>query len=97
MGFLRSYYADHRGLPQRAGRHAFPSRRRRKKFSGDYYSFEMTKRSCHRPLRLKEEIQNCHSDDDLKRLPIEDEFDPKAIDIYGVKKGGRFPAGVSFD
>ena len=90
-GLLRNYYADHRRDYRSAQGDTLSFEKAKEEVQRDYYSFEMTNRLLHRLLRLKEKYRIVIHDDDLKRLPIEDEFDPKAIDIYGVKKGGTFP------
>lgn len=57
----------------------------------DYYAQEMTRRLLHRLQALKQKYAVRVRESELKDLPLDDEFDPKAIDVYAVKKGGTFP------
>jgi hypothetical protein len=57
----------------------------------DFYSDELTKLLLHRILQLKERYKVNVHDKELMTLPIDDDFNPKAIDVYSVKKGGTFP------
>ena len=88
---LRNYYTDHRRDYRGARGDTLSFERAKEDVRRDFYSFEMTKRILHRVLRLKAKYKVVVHDDNLKRLLIEDEFDPRAIDVYSVKKGGTFP------
>src|ERR1041385_5767883 len=57
----------------------------------DYYSFELTKRSVHKILKLKEKYGVRINEKALNELYVDIEHDPRAIDVYAVKKGGVFP------
>lgn len=55
----------------------------------DYYEDEVTKRILHRLNALKTKYAVSVDEQVLARIPVE--ADPKAIDLYAVKKGGTFP------
>lgn len=55
----------------------------------DYFEYEMTKRVLHRINALKQKYTVTINDSILARIPVAG--DPKAIDVYAVKKGGTFP------
>jgi hypothetical protein len=55
----------------------------------DYFEFEMTKRTLHKINAMKAKYTVTVSDSVLARIPVDG--DPKAIDLYTVKKGGTFP------
>ena len=57
----------------------------------DYYSDALTERLLHNILRLKGKYKVEIKEEKLKGLDVEQENDPKAIDVYVVKKGGTFP------
>jgi hypothetical protein len=88
---LRNYYDAHRRDYRGKQGDTLSFEKAKDDVQRDFYSFEMTKRLLHRLLRLKEKYKVVVREDNLKGLPIEDEFDPRAIDVYGVKKGGTFP------
>src|SRR6185369_18076979 len=52
---------------------------------------ELTKRMLHHVLSLKQQYSVTIHDDVLKKLYVDTENQPKAIDVYPVKKGGIFP------
>jgi hypothetical protein len=55
----------------------------------DYFQFELTKRILHRINALKARYPVHVNENVLSRIPVDQ--DPKAIDVYAVKKGGTFP------
>ncbi len=57
----------------------------------EYYSSEMTKYILHRLLKLKQEYKITINSEALDSLRVDSENDPRAIDMYAVKKGGTFP------
>lgn len=57
----------------------------------EYYSFELTKRLLHEILRLKQKYGVAVNEGALKKVVLDIENDPKAIDVYAVKKGGAYP------
>ena len=56
-----------------------------------YYSDELTKRLLHEILRLKQRYGVKIQDSALAGITVDEQNDPKAIDVYTVKKGGIFP------
>jgi hypothetical protein len=57
----------------------------------EYYSFELTRRLLHEIQRLKQKYRVAFNEDALKNIVLDIEQDPKAIDVYSVKKGGIYP------
>jgi hypothetical protein len=57
----------------------------------EYYSFELTKRLLHEISRLKQKYGVAINEVELKKVVLDIENDPKAIDLYTVKKGGIYP------
>jgi hypothetical protein len=57
----------------------------------EYSSFELTARLLHEILRLKQKYGVAINEEALKKVVIDIENDPKAIDVYTVKKGGIYP------
>ncbi|HTX18281.1 MAG TPA: hypothetical protein VMG34_06450 [Bacteroidota bacterium] len=57
----------------------------------DSFAYQETSLLLHKILRLKEQYHVNVNDGELKRLHVDEENDPKAIDVYTVKKGGIFP------
>jgi len=57
----------------------------------EYSSFELTKKLLHEILRLKQNYGVAINEDALKKVVIDIENDPKAIDVYTIKKGGIYP------
>lgn len=55
------------------------------------YETELTKRILHRILSLKQKYPVSIDSSALRRLPVDEENQPRAIDVYAVKKGGIFP------
>jgi hypothetical protein len=88
---LRAYYADHRRDYRNAKGDTIAFEEAKDSLLADYYSGELTKRLLHRLLALKGKYGVTINEPELKNLPLEDEFDPRAIDVYTVKKGGTFP------
>lgn len=57
----------------------------------DYSSFELTKMVLHRIRQLQQTYKVDIREDALQKLYVDTENDPRAIDVYTVKKGGIFP------
>jgi len=57
----------------------------------EYYSFELTRRLLHEIHRLKQKYGVAIDELALKKVVLDIENDPKAIDVYTVKKGGIYP------
>ncbi len=57
----------------------------------EYYSQELTRKMLHEVLRLKQQYRVTIDEAALRRIPVDDENDPKTIDVYSAKKGGIYP------
>jgi hypothetical protein len=57
----------------------------------EYYNDELTKRLLHQILNLKQKYAIKIDEAALQRIPVNDQNDPKAIDVYTVQKGGIYP------
>jgi hypothetical protein len=57
----------------------------------NYFTSELTKRILHRIIALKRGINVTVNDAALKNVHVEDEQDPRAIDVIAVKNRGIFP------
>ncbi len=56
-----------------------------------YYSSELTKRILHEILQLKQQYGVSIEESALMTVPVDEQNNPKAIDVYTVKKGGIYP------
>ena len=59
--------------------------------SRDAFAYQETSTLLHKILKLKQKYFVKTNDDALKKLAVDVENSPKAIDVYTVKKGGIFP------
>ena len=59
--------------------------------SRDAFVYQETSRLLHKILKLKQKYAVKVNDETLKKLTVDVENYPKAIDVYTVKKGGIFP------
>jgi hypothetical protein len=59
--------------------------------SRDAFAYQETNRLLHQILQLKRKYTVKINDETLKKLYVDIENYPKAIDVYTVKKGGIFP------
>ena len=59
--------------------------------SRDAFAYQETNRLLHKILQLKQKYTVKINDETLKKLYVDIENYPKAIDVYTVKKGGIFP------
>jgi hypothetical protein len=57
----------------------------------EYYEQEFTRKMLHEILRLKQKYGVKIDEAALRRIPVDNENDPKTIDVYPVKKGGIYP------
>ncbi len=57
----------------------------------DAFAYQETSRLLHRILKLKQQYAVKINDETLKKLAVDVENSPRAIDVYTVKKGGIFP------
>jgi len=88
---LNIYYTGHSRSYRNGNGDLIPFGKAKETVLRDFYSDELTKRLLHRILMLKDMYTVNVRDEELTNLPIDDDFDPKAIDVYAVKKGGTFP------
>jgi hypothetical protein len=56
-----------------------------------YYSYELEKRILHEVLRLKQQYVVKTEASVLDRIQVDEQANPKAIDVYAAKKGGIYP------
>jgi hypothetical protein len=56
-----------------------------------YYSSELTKRLLHEILRLKRQYGIKIDQSALDRIPVDEQNNPKAIEVYTAKTGGIYP------
>jgi hypothetical protein len=61
------------------------------KFENKPLSDESNKKLLHKVLALKQKYKIKINKDILGEIKVENENDPKTIDVYAVKKGGVFP------
>ncbi len=57
----------------------------------DHYNAELTKLMLHCILALKQKYHVTVYEKELQSLHVDSENDPRAIEVYAVKKGGTFP------
>ena len=57
----------------------------------DEFMYQSTNKMLHQILKLKQKYAVKVNDETLKKLYVDVENSPKAIDVYTVKKGGIFP------
>ena len=88
---LRGYYSAHRRDYRGDGGDTLSFEQAKDRVLADFYSGELTKRLFRRLQQLKNKFGVAIREEELKNLPLEGEFDPRAIDVYAVKKGGTFP------
>jgi hypothetical protein len=88
---VKTYYLNHVRSYRDAEGKARSFDEARETVRRDVRSLEVTKRLLHRLLALKQRYPVEIHDDILRALPVENENDPKAIDVYIAKKGGTFP------
>ncbi len=91
LPLVRKYYEDHRrnfvddkGKPQ-------PFDSVRDDVLRQYNADELTAKLLHEIIRLKREYKITVAKDVLNRIPVDEQNNPKAIDVYAVKKGGVYP------
>lgn len=77
-------YRDDKGIDQ-------PLVRVKEQVRKDYYTFELKKRMLHMLIALKRKYPVRIHGEVLKSVPVDQENQPKAIDVYVAKKGGTFP------
>jgi len=88
---LRDYYEERSRNYRNEKGEPVPFERAKDDVRKDLYSFELTKRLLHRILILKRKYPIEVRERTLRDLPVDTENQPKAVDVYAVKKGGIFP------
>jgi hypothetical protein len=87
---LHRYYGEHQKNYRSDKGEIIPFEKAKEDVRKDSYSDALTARLLHRILKLKEKYKVEIMDDRLKSLDIDEDINPKAIDVYVVKKGGTF-------
>jgi hypothetical protein len=88
---VRAYYDAHpRDFRDTTGA-AIPFAKAEEDAKKAYYAEELTKKTLHEVLRLKQHYHVDVREDVLKSLPVDAGSDPRAIDVYLAKTGGVFP------
>ncbi len=91
LPLLRKYYeANIRNFCDTTGT-VRPFEEVREDVRREYHSFKLTRRVLHEIKRLKQQYGVTINEDALKKVILDIENDPKAIDVYTVKKGGIYP------
>jgi hypothetical protein len=57
----------------------------------EYYNSELTKKLLHAILALKQKYPVTIEERTLQKIPVDDEDNPRTIDVYTVQKGGIYP------
>jgi hypothetical protein len=86
-----AYYNDHPARYRNREGQLQPFNETRDAVRRDLVEEEYTKKILHRLLALEKEYQVKIDDSVLRNLPVDAENQPKAIDVYAVKKGGTLP------
>ena len=88
---VRAYYEANTQRFRDATGVVIPYERVREDVLKEYYNYEITKRTVHEVLKLKERYPVTVNEKALEALPVETENNPKALDMYFGKTGGIFP------
>jgi hypothetical protein len=88
---LRKYYDDNLHHFADEQGHVRPFEAVKEDVWRDYYSQELTRRMLHEILRLRQEYGVKIDQASLNKIPVDNENDPKTIDVYPAKKGGIYP------
>ena len=88
---LMHYYDDHQKDFHDKNGKIIPFEKAKDDVLRAYYAFEITKQTVHRVLKLKEQYHIVVNDAALRKLSVDTENDPRAIDVYIAKTGGIFP------
>jgi hypothetical protein len=90
-GKLKKYYEEHRRQYVSSKGDTLSFDRAKEDVQNDLYSLELTRQLWQRISKLKQSHTVSIHEDVLRTVPVDVESDPKAIDVYPVKKGGTFP------
>jgi hypothetical protein len=88
---LVRYYDQHRSNYRGADGDTLSFAQAKDQVRSDCFTAEFTRRLLHRLVALKRKYAVVIFEDVLRSLPVADEDNPKAIDMYFAKKGGTFP------
>jgi hypothetical protein len=91
LPILRKYYDDNQHHFADEQGHVRPFETVKEDVWRDYYSQEFTRRMLHEILRLRQKYGVKIDEAALNKIPVDNENDPKTIDVYPVKKGGIYP------
>ena len=88
---LHNYYTDHEKDYRNDKGVVRPFTEVKDDVRRDAFVYQETSTLLHKILKLKQKYTVKTNDDTLRKLPVDVENYPKAIDVYSVKKGGIFP------
>ncbi|MCC6397740.1 MAG: hypothetical protein IT282_12040, partial [Bacteroidetes bacterium] len=88
---LRAYYAAHPRTFRDSSGSVMPFDAVRDDVLREWYAVTLSERIFRRLAELREHYAVTVNESDLKRIPVDAENDPRAIDIVVAKKGGTFP------
>jgi hypothetical protein len=88
---LRQYYYAHRRAYRGEKGDTLTFVQAKEDVQRDMFTAELTQRLFHRIVQLKRAHPVEIHEDVLKSLPVDDENNPRAIELYVVKNGGTFP------
>ena len=88
---LQKYYDDNQNHFADEQGHIKPFDVAKEDIWREYYSQELIKKMLHEILRLRQEYGVKIDQASLNKIPVDNENDPKAIDVYSAKKGGIYP------
>ncbi len=96
---LRAYYDGHRRSFRDSAGTVRPFEQVKDEVLRDWYELELNKRVLRALSRLKRQYPVEINEDVLRSIPLDAENDPRAIEVYAVKKGGTFahPAFPTID
>lgn len=88
---LRAYYAEHSRSFRDSSGAVRPFEEVKEDVLREWYDLELKSRVLHTLNRLKRRFAVTIDEEALRGIPLDAENDPRAIDVYTVKKGGTFP------
>lgn len=90
-GKVQKYYEEHRRQYVSSKGDTLSFDRAKEDVRNDLYTLELTRQMWQRISKLKESHSVRIHENVLRRVPVDVENQPKAVDVYPVKKGGTFP------
>lgn len=88
---LQAYYAAHPRSFRDSSGNVLPFGFVRDDVLREWYALTLSERIVHRLAELRRQFPVTVDEDALKRIPVDAENNPRAIDIVVAKKGGTFP------